>query len=192
MPACASSAKRDGTASGMKPATALIQAASLVLRSIGARQSAATRNCAKARLTQNDVSSACTSQISEETPPGRRSNLADIPRGNQPRVLDEIDDGWIRVIDRAGSGIHPIFPPKANRALIYPACHVRKSIDPPTVPPAVKTASSLPLERSQPTWSEVRLTLRWRGESRANSSLETPISNVRKESGLPQKVTVDQ
>src|SRR6516225_11719480 len=25
-----------------------------------------------------------------------------------------------------------------------------------------KTASSLPLERSQPTWSEVRLTLRWR------------------------------
>ena len=48
MPAWASSAKRDGTASGMKPATALIQAASLVLRSIGARQSAATRNCAKA------------------------------------------------------------------------------------------------------------------------------------------------
>ena len=69
MPAWASSAKRDGTASGMKPATALIQAASLVLRSIGARQSAVTRNCAKARLTQNDVSSACTSQISEETPP---------------------------------------------------------------------------------------------------------------------------
>ena len=30
------------------------------------------------------------------------------------------------------------------------------------VPPTVKTASSLPLERSQPTWSEVRLTLRWR------------------------------
>ena len=27
---------------------------------------------------------------------------------------------------------------------------------------AGKTASSLPLERSQPTWSEVRLTLRWR------------------------------
>ena len=26
---------------------------------------------------------------------------------------------------------------------------------------AGKTASSLPLERSQPTWSEVRLTLRW-------------------------------
>jgi len=57
---------------------------------------------------------------------------------HQPRVLDEIDDGWIRVIDRAGSGIHPIFPPKANRALIYPACHVRKSIDPPrTLDPRV-------------------------------------------------------
>ena len=31
-------------------------------------------------------------------------------------------------------------------------------------------------------------TLRWRGESGANSSLETPIYDVRKESGRPQKL----
>ena len=55
----------------MKPATALIQAASLVLRSIGARHSAATRNCGKARLTQNALRPACASQMSEETPPGQ-------------------------------------------------------------------------------------------------------------------------
>ena len=28
----------------------------------------------------------------------------------QPRILDEIDDGWIGVIDRTGFGIHPIHP----------------------------------------------------------------------------------
>src|SRR6516164_1370749 len=62
---------------------------------------------------------------------------------HQPRALDEINDGWIGVIDRAGSGIHPIYPPKANRALIYPACHPRKSIDPPkTLDPRVPRRTS--------------------------------------------------
>src|SRR5262249_34665128 len=76
--------KRAGTACGIKAATAFIQAASLVLRSIGARHSAATRNWDKARLTQNAVAPACTSQMSDDTPPRRRSKRGDPSRGTSP------------------------------------------------------------------------------------------------------------
>src|SRR5690242_6550478 len=84
IPASASSASRRGTAGGRKPATALIQAASLALRSIGARHSAATRSCDKARLTQKAAAPACTSQMSEDTPPGSRSSRALAPGGTNP------------------------------------------------------------------------------------------------------------
>lgn len=77
---------------------------------------------------QNDLSSACTSQISEETPPGRRSNLAD-PPGDTSRELSmkATMAGSGRSIALA-SGIHPIHPRKANRTLTYLACRPRKEI----------------------------------------------------------------
>ena len=34
---------------------------------------------------------------------------------DQPRARDEIDDSWIRVIDRAGSVIHPRSAMNANQ-----------------------------------------------------------------------------
>ena len=81
----------------MKAATALIQAASLLLRSIGARHSAATRKRGKARLTQNALAPARTSQISDETPPGSGSKSR-ARRRAAPAPSDEPNDGAVGAV----------------------------------------------------------------------------------------------
>ena len=105
----ASSANSRGTACGRKRATALIHAASLAFRSIGTRQSAATRNRGKARLTQNAAEPARTSQISEETPPGRRSSRTAASEGANPeRTTKAVIAGSGRSLDERLSSVSAI------------------------------------------------------------------------------------
>src|SRR5262249_18168847 len=86
-PALASLARTDGAQFGMKAETTSNHAASFALRSTGACQSEATRSLGKAFLTQKMLSPARTSQMSDETPPVRRSKCGTLPLGTSPVSL---------------------------------------------------------------------------------------------------------
>src|SRR5437868_4519684 len=65
--------------------------------------------------------------------PNIRSNAAGYafkpgghPARHQSRLLDEIDDAWIGVIDRNGFGVHPIHPPKAESSADLPGTPPRE------------------------------------------------------------------